>query len=176
VPGDDVVDQITGARFYYHAHDPSEWHLDEHGHFHLFVASDAEPGFAHLVAVSMAPDGRPVRLFTTNEWVTGEALVPADALLAGLPDRFEINRARPSWLVGRWLTCLVMLTLPRIEWLLRERDRALAAPSGDWPDADVRQDRERHRLSELSLDLDGLLATWQARIAELAGPMPNSSA
>ncbi|MFN2381540.1 MAG: hypothetical protein ABR561_03175 [Guyparkeria sp.] len=164
-PADDARDPASGARFYYHAHDPAEWSSTEHGHFHLFIAEDGDPGFSHVVAVSMDNRGRPQRLFTTNGWVTGEALRPADALLARLPHGFEINRARPSWLIGRWLTALVALLMPRIQQLLQARDRALMMADGKWPDPAVLADRTRHVLSECALDMDAELAEWSRQIA-----------
>ncbi len=170
-PRDDARDPVSGARYYYHAHDPAEWTAEEHGHFHLFVPQSGEPDFAHVVAVSMDRQGRPRRLFTTNAWVTGEALGPAETLLARLPNAFEVNRARPSWLVGRWLTALVALVMPQIRDLLVERDRALDPGDGDWPDAAVLADRRRHVLSECSLDMDVVLADWAQRM-EVIGSQP----
>jgi len=167
-PADDALDPRSGARFYYHAHDPADWSREEHGHFHLFVPSDSEVGFAHVVAVSMAPDGTPQRLFTTNEWVTGEQLAPASALLDTLPGGFEINRARPSWLIGRWLGALVSLATPQIEALLEARDEALTGEGGDWPEPVVVEDRSRHVLSEGELDMKALATAW-ARHAESLG-------
>ena len=166
-PRDDARDPVSGARFYYHAHDPAEWPSNEHGHFHLFVADKDESGFAHVVAVSMDSQGRAQRLFTTNGWVTGETVRPAAALLEQLPNGFEINRARPSWLVGRWLTALVALLMPQIRELLEARDHALTTDSGDWPDPDVLADRDRHVLSECQLDMDTVLAAWSWRLEEM---------
>jgi hypothetical protein len=168
-PADDALDARSGARFYYHAHDPAEWSREEHGHFHLFIPSDTEVGFSHVVAVSMAPDGTPQRLFTTNEWVTGEQVVPAADLLGVLPGGFEINRSRPSWLVGRWLGALVALAMPQIDTLLRARDEALAGEGGEWPEPVVIEDRGRHVLSESALDMTALAEAW-ARYAASLGP------
>ena len=159
-PADDAYDPRTGARFYYHAHDPAEWEHREHGHFHLFLPASNEAGFAHVVAVSMTPDGRPQHLFTTNEWVTGEQVVPAAALLERLPAGFEINRARPSWLVGRWLTALVALVMPQVEALLLARDEALTEADGAWPAPAVMADRTRHVLSECELDIPEVITAW----------------
>ncbi len=166
-PADDARDSATGARFYYHAHDPSEWNREEHGHFHLFLPAANEAGFAHVVAVSMTPDGRPQRLFTTNEWVTGEQLVPAAELVNRLPGGFEINRSRPSWLVGRWLTSLVALVMPQVESLLRARDETLTGAQGAWPDVVVAEDRSRHVLSDCELDMSKVVAAWTGYAREL---------
>jgi len=167
VPEDDARDPVTGARFYYHAHDPSEWSVEEHGHFHLFVGEPDGPGFSHVVGISMDADGLPRRLFTTNAWVTGETMRPAEELLSRLPHGFEINRARPSWLVGRWLTTLVALLMPEVQRLLLARDEAVAGEGGPWPDPTVVEDRERHVLSECPLDMQAVLARWSERVNSL---------
>ncbi|MFO7581149.1 DUF6969 family protein [Guyparkeria sp.] len=166
-PADDAHDPRSGARFYYHAHDPSEWSRQEHGHFHLFLPSENEAGFSHVVAISMSPEGLPQRLFTTNEWVTGERLAPAAELLDRLPEGFEINRARPSWLVGRWLTALVALVMPQVESLLRARDEVLTGSEGALPSPTVVDDRSRHVLSESELDMQEVTAAWGRYAAEL---------
>ena len=167
VPEDDARDPVSGARFYYHAHDPAQWALEEHGHFHLFVGEPDGPGFSHLVGISMDAQGQPRRLFTTNAWVTGEVMRPAQELLSGLPQAFEINRARPSWLVGRWLTSLLALVMPEVRELLLERDRLVGGVDGQWPDPALLEDRERHVLSECSLDMRRVLANWSRRVDAL---------
>ena len=167
VPEDDARDPVSGARFYYHAHDPADWSLEEHGHFHLFVDEAGGSGFSHLVGVSMDAKGQPRRLFTTNAWVTGETMRPAQELLSRLPRAFEINRARPSWLVGRWLTSLLALVMPEVRELLLARDRVVAGPEGQWPDPAVVEDREHHVLSECSLDMQAVLASWSRRVEAL---------
>ncbi len=182
-PADDALDPVSGARFYYHAHDSSAWVAEEHGHFHLFVGDPGDSGspddpdeadFSHVVAVSMDARGQPRRLFTTNGWVTGEAMRPSGELLARLPQGFDINRARPSWLVGRWLTSLVALVMPEIRELLRARDQALQGPDGQWPDPVVLEDRGRHVLSECALDMGAVVSGWFRRAetmqAELVSP------
>ncbi|MDG4866802.1 hypothetical protein P8631_02105 [Guyparkeria sp. 1SP6A2] len=166
-PADDAQDAHSGARFYYHAHDPAEWTDEEHGHFHLFIPREGEPNFAHVVALSMTAQGALSRVFTTNAWVTGESMLPADRLLERLPGAFEINRARPSWLVGRWLTAAVALLMPVIAPLLKARDEQLLDPGGAWPSPAVSTDRDRHILSEQVVDMPTLIAAWSQRAAAL---------
>lgn len=158
-PADDCVDPSTGAMFYYHAHDPADWQRDEHGHFHLFVRAGHGEDFSHFLAVSMTAYGTPNGLFTTNRWVTDETLLPSGELLRRVDEGFEINRARPSWLVNQWLMALVMLVRPQMEALLRDRDQALgwADPTKAVAEAQT-EDRERHILSEMSFDLMRVLA------------------
>lgn len=166
-PADDAQDANSGARFYYHAHDPSEWTHDEHGHFHLFIPSEGEAGFAHVAALSMTAQGGLSRVFTTNAWVTGESMLPAEQLIERLPGAFEINRARPSWLVGRWLTAAVALLMPVIAPLLQSRDERLVGPGEEWPNPAVSTDRDRHILSEQAVDMRAVIAAWSQRAAAL---------
>lgn len=63
----------------------------------------------------------PIGLFTTNRWVTGEAWYRASDIIAML-DIFCIDHAYPSWPVNIWLTNLLLLFRPQVEWLLMRRD------------------------------------------------------
>lgn len=166
-PADDGQDVNSGARFYYHAHDPSEWAHEEHGHFHLFIPSEGEAGFAHVVALSMTAQGGLSRVFTTNAWVTGESMLSAERLIERLPAAFEINRARPSWLVGRWLTAAMALLMPVIAPLLEARDQALLVGGEEWPSPTVSADRDRHILSEQAVDMPTVIAAWSQRAMAL---------
>lgn len=130
-PAGDVYDRDSGAQYYFHAHPPEDranaWGAEQ-GHFHSFLRPEGLAGPAtHLIALSMNGCGDPVRLFTTNAWVTGEAWRPAEEVI-GLLDRFTVDQALPSWPVNVWLTNMLRLFRPGIEDLLRRRDAALA----DW--------------------------------------------
>jgi hypothetical protein len=81
---------------------------------------------SHLVAISLDPRGEPVRLFTTNRWVTGETWYRADDVIAML-DRFAIAAADPSALRDRWLVAVMRLFRPQIAALLRQRDATVMA-------------------------------------------------
>lgn len=153
-PTDDVYDPATHAQYYYHAHPPEERSWAEHGHFHLFlrakgvpkgirpapVAGNRDDDLCHLIAVSMDHYGRPIRLFTTNRWVTGETWYAARDVIA-LLDLFDVDVARPNWVVNRWLTALVRLFRPRIAALIRARDEAIAQWRASHPEANVLEDR-----------------------------------
>lgn len=81
---------------------------------------------SHIVAIALDRDGEPVRLFTTNRWVTGETWYRAEDVIAML-DRLKIERGGGSELVNRWLGAVVELFRPEIVKLLRERDDAVTA-------------------------------------------------
>lgn len=153
-PHDDVDDAIHGTRFFYHAHEPSEMLDQEHGHFHVFTrwGSNKPFRYAHLVGVSLDDRGTPLRLFTTNQWVTGEDWVPADQMTAAV-QRFCVQTSGRLAPVSRWLTALVQFYAQTIVNLLQARDATLQAHAArhqqDW--AQAQQDRSLHIASEIRL-------------------------
>jgi hypothetical protein len=81
---------------------------------------------SHLVAIAMDAAGRPIRLFTTNRWVTGETWYAA-ADVAAMLERFVIGLARPSLPLNRWLTAMFRLFRPQMVALIHARDAAVMA-------------------------------------------------
>lgn len=168
-PENDVFDAVSQSQYYYHAHRPES---GEHGHFHTFLRQPGMPagvlpvphrgkeawptgddGITHLVAIAMDAWGKPTGLFTTNRWVTAEAWYRADDVIAML-ERFRIDHAAPSWPLNRWITAMLQLFAPQIEWLVRQRDRTVFEWARRHPGADVYEDRELEVTSEISISLD----------------------
>ena len=117
-PAKDVIDPVHHTRFYYHCHRQPRL---EHGHFHIFV-NDREPGsFMHLAALSLSAKGEPLRWFSTNAWVTGEHLQPADKVVALLAT-FQVQTHGRLAPISRWLSAMVQLFRPQLEQLLLRRD------------------------------------------------------
>jgi hypothetical protein len=81
-PADDVHDPVTGAQFYYHCHDagnaarrarPLPPFVDPLRAESADAELKRDPArLVHLAAVAVNDQGQPVRLFTTNHWVTGD--------------------------------------------------------------------------------------------------------
>jgi hypothetical protein len=118
----------------------------------------------HLVAIAMDARGEPVRLFTTNRWVTGETWYCAEDMI-GMLDRFRVSEDGPGALLNRWLTAMVQLFEPEISVLLRQRDRAIT----DWRwrrRANVFEDPRLEITSGFAIDLDGRLAIAENRTTE----------
>jgi len=141
-PQGDVYDPESHAQWYYHAHDKSERPF-EHGHFHTFLRGrgmadgikpvplpnyrpkdDPYDLVSHLIAVSMDSTGRPIGLFTTNRWVTGETWFTAHDVCSML-DGFDMNVDKPTWTINRWLTNMLRLFQPQIIDLLMLRDERI---------------------------------------------------
>lgn len=127
-PKNDVVDVVNGTRMYYHAHGSRRQPAQEHGHFHVFKHADGAVDFTHLVGISLNAMGEPIRLFTTNRWVTAERWRDADQVQADL-DSFEIRTRGRLAPVARWVTAMVRVYRPQIAQLLRRRDALMLEKS-----------------------------------------------
>jgi len=153
-PKGDVHDSDTHSQFFYHSHREGE-----HGHFHAFLREAGMPEdchpvaqsnapymekrddkISHLIAISMDRAGFPIRLFTTNRWITADNWYEADDVIKML-DRFEMDLAYPSWPVNIWLTAMLRLFRPQIKELVRQRNVALTNWQNEHPDVDAFEDR-----------------------------------
>ncbi len=153
-PEGDVYDHETHSQYYYHSH-----RKGEHGHFHTFLrekgmpkdcrpAEQSEAAFmkerddkiSHLIGISMNRAGYPIRLFTTNRWITADNWYTADDVIKML-DRFEMDLAWPSLPVNVWVTAMLKLFRPQIEELVGKRDATVADWQAKHPDGDAFEDR-----------------------------------
>ena len=125
---------------------------------------------SHLVAVAIDHRGDPIRLFTTNRWVTGETWYRADDIISML-DRFALDSAGGPVLVNAWLGALVTLYRPQIASLLRARDQTIM----NWRRkrrTNVFEDPRIEVTSSLEIDLDARLAAHpRARGDDNGGPL-----
>ena len=185
-PDGDIYDFETHSQYYYHAHPPEE-RSGEHGHFHTFLRPDGMPpgitpalvpdfkmpededdALSHLAGVSMDQKGLPIKLFTTNRWVTGEVWYTAKDVCR-LLNYFNIDLAHPSWPVNRWITGMVTLFRPQIRELLYMRDVAVAAWQEKYPDDSVYEDRNLEVTSEMEVDIDGQIQAVTAALGARKG-------
>lgn len=152
-PKNDLIDHVSGYEMYYHSHSLGEGR-EEHGHFHLFKRDPLAPElFTHLVAISLNQQGLPIRLFTTNQWVTGESI--RAAVQSQIPlQNFEIHSKGRMGPLAKWVSSLVHLYLAEISALLDQRDQRIQELiTPDQPQAMILQDRQHHVLSELNISL-----------------------
>lgn len=90
------------------------------------IKRGARDEVSHLIAIAIDHRGGPLRLFTTNRWVTGETWYRADDVTLML-DRFSIGEVKPSEAVNRWVGAMIQLFRPQIGALLRTRDATVMA-------------------------------------------------
>lgn len=188
-PAGDVFCPDSHAQYYYHSHPPdvrdNTWG-DEHGHFHTFLrpggfpmdviaGETAECGPntreqnppAHLVAISMGFDGRAIRLFTTNRWVTGEAWYDAGVVTRLLP-HFRIGHGNPSPETNEWVGAMLTLFQPTVEALLHARDEVVSAYETADAGVDVFDDKNLEVTSIINIDVDRQVAAVEAALRRLA--------
>jgi hypothetical protein len=123
---------------------------------------------SHLVAIAMGTDGRAVRLFTTNRWVTGETWHRGEDV-ARMLDRFVVDLARPSWPVNRWITAMFRLFRPQMLALLAERDEAVM----NWRrrrrgKVHVFEDRRLEVASQIAIDVNDQLQRINSALRKAA--------
>ena len=149
-PKNDLVDEKNKSRFFYHAHDQDEHLVAEHGHFHVFTRSDARPSnaYSHLVGISVNALGSPTRIFTTNQWVTGEIMKSFRTLETEIQNfRVEANgRLAP---IALWLTAMIHFYKDAVVDLIKRRDEVLSNHKAGLRLAVV--DKSLHIVSEMNL-------------------------
>lgn len=153
-PSHDLVDVVSGYEAYYHAHKVDEMSDTEHGHFHLFKRSPTQTEqFMHLIAIALDSKGLPVRLFTTNQWVTGETMGSAESLRDALA-HFKIESGNSLDTLASWIQSLITLYRDEIEQLIEERDwRLNQLTSQNKSMASVLNDQSIHVLSQRQIHL-----------------------
>lgn len=107
---------------------------------------------SHLVAIALDHRGDPIRLFTTNRWVTGETWYRAEDVI-GMLDRFHVGAQSGPAGLNRWISAIVALFHPQIATLLRMRDAAVMS----WRRrrrTNVFEDERLEILSSVDVDLD----------------------
>ena len=186
-PDGDVYDPLSHSQYYYHAH-PRDERPGEHGHFHTFLrprgmpsgiepapVADFEPpegdndALSHLIAISCDKQGNPIKLFSTNRWVTGEVWYAAEDVVRMI-GCFQIDHVRPSWAVNIWLTNMMILFRPQIRVLIEARDEVVDAWERDHDSGNVYEDRGLEVASETTISVvDQIAAVRNAQAARANG-------
>lgn len=156
-PKNDLVDLGSGYEMYFHAHSFNQKKNDlsfECGHFHLFKRDQAAPlKFTHLIAISLNQQGLPVKLFTTNGWVTGEVMKDAKQLKPLLAN-FQIQVKGRMAPLARWVSGLVHIFQSEIQDLLTVRDQQIQKMvTKSNSRTQVLEDQSCHVLSETHINL-----------------------
>lgn len=111
---------------------------------------------SHLVAIALDPRGEPIRLFTTNRWVTGETWYRAEDVIRML-DRFSVGSGVGPAVLNCWVGAMIGLFRPQIAALLRLRDDTVMA----WRRrrrTDVFEDARLEITSSVEIAIDAQLA------------------
>jgi hypothetical protein len=129
-------------------------------------ADNDEP--SHLVAVALDAQGAPIRLFTTNRWVTAETWYAGGDVVAML-DRFAIDLGRPSWPLNRWITAMFKLFRPQMVALIHARDEAVMS----WRrrhrgKVHVLEDRRLEVASSLDIDVEDQIRRVAVALKQVA--------
>lgn len=168
-PANDCTDARSGFEFYYHAHARDEMSADEHGHFHVFRRDASKAGkFFHVIGISLDAKGFPIKLFTTNTWVTGESMATA-AGVAKAAQQYAVQARGRVAPIARWLTSLVQLYASEIAELARKRDEKLSrlANAGQ-PKKKILQDRRVRVLSQRRVNLLSKLNQYCPPVREVS--------
>lgn len=181
-PPDDVIDEVSGSQFYYHAHRGGV----EHGHIHLFWHATrngrrrrlpsgkvrwVNTAPSHLFAISLDDRGLPVGLFTVNRWVTDGHWFDAATTLA-LVDRFRMGAVRGQEHACEWLNAFVRMYRPLISHLLVRRDERLARR----PDKEAAlKDHRLEVLSHVAIDWGADLDALEAELVRRQEPCPQGN-
>jgi hypothetical protein len=150
-PEQEIYDPQSHAQYFFHAHPPTGRPDREYGHFHVFLRAEGMPAgvipfhlpelsvanatppqaaplrrgareeICHLAAIAIDRNGEPIRLFTTNRWVTGETWYRAEEAILML-DRLRLAPVGLAPILSRWVEAAIVLFRPQIADLLRQRD------------------------------------------------------
>ena len=155
-PSNDLTDSNSGYEFYYHAHSADEMPNGEHGHFHV-IKRDAET-FHHLIGIALDQKGLPTRLFTTNQWVTGEEMIDSATIIKFVKEFEMVVKGRMAP-VSNWVGALIQLFSAEIEKLIVDRDQKIASMEVGFGGRElVLNSRKHHVLTECKIDLLGRLS------------------
>jgi hypothetical protein len=174
-PEGDVYDPRSHSQYYFHAH-PKDQRTGEHGHFHIFMRPKGMPpgvgpapvedfetpegdndALCHLIAISMDQGGEPIKLFTTNRWVTGEVWYAAEDVIRML-NYFLIDHVRQSWAVNLWVTNMMILFRPQIRAHIEARDKIVAAWVLEHEGENVYEDRALEVTTETPISVADQIA------------------
>lgn len=155
-PANDLVDPSSGYEFYYHAHSADEMPEGEHGHFHIIKRD--QRGFHHLIGIALDQKGLPVRLFTTNQWVTGEDIGSAPHVLRSIKG-FKMTASGRVAPLSKWIGALIQLFADEIEGLVIGRDEKIKQLVIEEGSREIAlNSRQHHVLTECSINLMGRLS------------------
>ena len=137
-------------RIFYHQHAYSGKNNKEHGHFHLFVRTDNNQNWHHLLAIVMDRQGQPIEFNTVNQWVTDSRWVEQNNLTSLFR---QLQQQDPDNLLISWFIAILCLYQSEISHLIRKRDQHLSDIKESSAINDILKDRAFYTLSSVNIDL-----------------------
>jgi hypothetical protein len=151
-----IFDRQRRSQFYYHSHAGAD---HEAGHFHTVRLFPDRT--AHLVAISMAPNGWPQALFTLNGWAIGDAWeTPGN--LKQYVRRFGVGTGHGPAQLVRFVNLVFEAFRPEIEELQDLKERTLRAHAETYPGMDPLQDRSLEVPSRVEIDVPARIAGFRS--------------
>ena len=141
-------------RAYYHCHDASSIHPDEHGHFHIFTDM-GDQHWTHVAGLSIDDMGQPLQWFTVNRWVTDGPWLEQNKFPAQLEAAAHDNEE--DSLVGRWLLALLQVYRDALSGLLAERDEQIQLHLHGRSRVETLDDCDIYTLATHAIDLQSML-------------------
>ena len=141
-------------RAFYHCHETTPVHPNEHGHFHIFT-NTGEQHWAHVAGLSIDDEGQPLQWFTVNRWVTDGPWLEQDTFSVQLKDAAPDNEE--DSLVGRWLLALLQVYRETLSGLLIERDEQVQLHLNERSRVETLDDRDIYTLATHAIDLQSML-------------------
>jgi hypothetical protein len=119
---------------------------------------------AHIICISMDPNGFATALFGVNRWVTGETFFRARDVIK-LIDQYKIDHTFPCMATNIWIGAMLHLFYPQICVLLYQRDAAIALRQKEYPGKDIYEDRQLEISSFLPISIEGQMAAMDKVLA-----------
>lgn len=136
-------------RVFYHCHEATSMHPDEHGHFHLFT-DIGNQAWAHVVGLSINAEGQPLQWFMVNRWVTDGPWLER----AVFPDQLKYVAVNDDEdLVESWLGALLQLYSGELSELLKKRDEQIKFYSKEKRRQETMEDRDVYTLATQAIGL-----------------------
>jgi len=140
-------------RAFYHCHEATTMHPNEHGHFHIFT-DIGNQSWAHVAGLSIDAEGQPLQWFMVNRWVTDGPWFDRKNFLHQLK---YIAMNKDDGLVVNWLAALLQLYRDGLFNLLKNRDEKILQNLKGHSREEIHDDRDIYLLAEQSIDLQSRL-------------------
>jgi len=141
-------------RAFYHCHESTSLHPNEHGHFHIFTDTGKQQ-WAHVAGLSIDNMGQPLQWFMVNRWVTDGPWLEQENFPVQLKDAAHYDEK--DKLVGRWLLVLLQVYRETLSGLLIKRDEQIQHHLRERSRAETLDDRDIYTLATHPIDLQSML-------------------